>query len=351
MSSLPGSGKRVLLTGASGFIAAHVLKILLDQGFWVRATVRSVSKQRAIEAAYPGAALDFAIVEDIGAPNAFDGAVVADPPLDAVIHTASPFHMNVQDPKRDMLDPAVQGTRGLLESIKKHAPGVKRVVVTSSFAAILDADKLNPPWPGKVYTEEDWNPVTWERAINDPVNTYRGSKTFAEKAAWDFVKDEKPNFDLVVLNPPMVFGPIVNDQTLATLNTSNQRVNGYLSGQLKEVQPSGVHLWIDVRDLALAHVLAVTVPGAGGHRFFTLADGTYSNQEICDFLRKNFPEIRDRVPEGKPGNGLGLKPGEYFVGDNSKSKKILGITYRGLEESIVDTAKSILELEKKAQAA
>ncbi|KZV77838.1 NAD(P)-binding protein, partial [Exidia glandulosa HHB12029] len=307
---------------------------------------------KAIAAVYPDAVkngqLEFGIVEDIAAPHAHDKVVVADPPLDYVLHTASPFHMNVQDPKKDMLDPAVNGTRGLLESVKQHAPSVKRVVITSSFASILNADKLSPPWPGKVYSEDDWNPITWEKALTDPSNTYRGSKTFAEKAGWDFVKTEKPNFDLVTLCPPMVFGPIINDQTLASLNTSNQRINGYLSGQLTAVAPTGVHLWIDVRDLALAHVRALTVPEAGGNRFFTLADGIYTNQDICDILRKHFPEIKHRVPEGKPGAGLGLKEGEYFVGDNSKSKKILGLTYRGLEESVVDTAKSILELEKKS---
>lgn len=78
----------------------------------------------------------------------------------------------------------------------------------------------------------------------------------------------------------MVFGPVINDQTIASLNTSNQRVNGYLSGQLKEIAPTGVHLWIDVRDLAVAHVAALTAPEAGGQRFFTLADGIYTNQ-VC----------------------------------------------------------------------
>lgn len=97
----------------------------------MRATVRSEEKQRAIAARYPGAQLEFAIVPDIAVAHAHDAAVRADPPLDFVVHTASPFHFNAQDAKRDMLEPAIEGTRGLLESVKAHAPSVKRVVITS----------------------------------------------------------------------------------------------------------------------------------------------------------------------------------------------------------------------------
>jgi len=106
--------------------------------------------------------LTFAIVPDIAVSGAHDDAVKPyddGTGLDFVVHTASPFHMDVTEPKSQMLDPAVQGTRGLLESVKKFAPTVKRVVVTSSFASILNGAKLSPPWPGKVYTEEGTRPL------------------------------------------------------------------------------------------------------------------------------------------------------------------------------------------------
>lgn len=106
-----------------------------------------------------------------------------------------------------MLDPAVIGTTGILKSIKKSAPSVKRVVITSSFAAIVDPSKGN--WPGHDYSEEDWNPITQKEAEESPVSAYRASKTFAEKASWDFLEKEKPNFSIATINPPMVFGPIV----------------------------------------------------------------------------------------------------------------------------------------------
>jgi len=131
---------RVLLTGGSGFIAAHVLDILLQHGHSVVTTVRSQDKADKIRQAhsnYGADKLDFAIVEDIAQQGAFDKAIVSDPPFEAVIHTASPFHFNVTDVQTQMLDPAIMGTKGILQSIQKSAPSVKRVVITSSFASIV----------------------------------------------------------------------------------------------------------------------------------------------------------------------------------------------------------------------
>lgn len=116
--------------------------------------------------------------------------------------TASPFHFNVKDTKKDLLDPAINGTTGILKAIKKYAPTVKHVVVTSSFASIIHPKEGK--WPGKVYSEADWNPTTIEEADSDPTTGYRASKTLAEKAAWKFLEEEKPNFTLSTINPPLV---------------------------------------------------------------------------------------------------------------------------------------------------
>lgn len=140
----PSADMRVLLTGGSGFIAAHVLDILLEHGHSVVTTVRSQDKADRIAKAHPKndkSTLDFAIVEDISQEGAFDKAVISDPPFEAVVHTASPFHFQVTDVQKQLLDPAIIGTTGILKSIKKSAPTVKRVVITSSFAAILDPSK------------------------------------------------------------------------------------------------------------------------------------------------------------------------------------------------------------------
>ena len=193
---------RVLLTGGSGFIAAHVLDILLEHGHSVVTTVRSQEKANKIKDAHPKVGkdkLDFALVEDVAQEGAFDKAVVSDPPFEAVIHTASPFHFNVTDVQKELLDPAVIGTTGILKSIKKSAPSVNRVVITSSFASIVNPSKGTAP--DKTYSEADWNPITHKEALENPAAGYRASKTFAEKAAWDFVEKEKPNFSLATMCP------------------------------------------------------------------------------------------------------------------------------------------------------
>jgi nucleoside-diphosphate-sugar epimerase len=233
---------RVLLTGGSGFIAAHVLDILLEHGHSVVTTVRSQEKANKIaenHKSYGKDKLDFAIVEDIAKENAFDQAVKSEPPFEAVIHTASPFHFNVTDVQKELLDPAIIGTTGILKSIKKSAPSVKRVVITSSFASIINPFKGN--WPEHTYSEEDWNPITPQQAVENPSNGYRASKTFAEKAAWDFVEQEKPNFSIATMCPPLVLGPIVHYlNSLDALNTSNQRVRDIIQGKAKdELPPTG----------------------------------------------------------------------------------------------------------------
>jgi nucleoside-diphosphate-sugar epimerase len=203
---------RVLLTGGNGFIAAHTLDLLLKRGHSVVTTVRTQQKVEKLTTAYElyvkNGQLGFAIVPDIATPGAFDKAVISNPPFEAVLHMASPNRFNITDIKKDLIDPAVEGTVGILKSIKASASSVKRVVITSSFAAMADASKGTRP--GHVYQEEDWNPVTEQEAQANAIMAYSAGKTFAEKAAWDFLAGENPAFDIAVINPPMVFGPVVS---------------------------------------------------------------------------------------------------------------------------------------------
>ncbi|KAK3172112.1 hypothetical protein OEA41_004197 [Lepraria neglecta] len=333
---------RVLLTGGTGFIAAHVLDVLLERGHSVVTTVRSAQKGQTIldnHPKLPNDMLDFVIVEDIAQPGAFDKAVVSKPPFEFVIHTASPFHFNVTDTQKDLLDPAIIGTTGILKSIKQHAPSVKRVVITSSFASIINPSKGNNP--GYEYSEKDWNPITAEEAVENPLAGYRASKTFAEQASWDFVEKEKPNFTIATMCPPMVLGPIVHYlQSLDSLNTSNQRIAAIMTGKAKEEIPAtGTFIWTDVRDLALAHVKAAELPEAASKRFFVTA-GYFSNEEIADIVRDNYPELKDKVP-AKGTKGGGYPEEGIYKYDNSKVKEVLGIQFRSLKESIVDTVKSL----------
>ncbi|KAI7081384.1 NAD(P)-binding protein [Hortaea werneckii] len=333
---------RVLLTGGSGFIAAHVLDILLQHGHSVVTTVRSQDKAKKIadnHAQYGRDKLSFAIVEDIAKEGAFDEAVVSDPPFETVIHTASPFHFNVTDVQKELLDPAIIGTTGILKSIKKSAPSVKRVVITSSFASIINPYKGS--WPEHTYTETDWNPITPQQAIENPANGYRASKTFAERAAWDFLEKEKPNFSIATMCPPLVLGPIVHYlNSLDALNTSNQRVRDIMMGKAKdEIPPTGTFIWVDVRDLALCHVLAMEKEGAANKRFF-ITTGYFSNKEIAEIIGKNFPQYKEGLPSASTPGGDYPEEGVYKI-DNSNVVNTLGVKFRPLEESIVDTVKSL----------
>ncbi|KAL9011086.1 MAG: hypothetical protein Q9180_009228, partial [Flavoplaca navasiana] len=291
--------------------------------------------------------------------GAFDEAVKSDPPFEWVIHTASPFHFNITDTKKDLLDPAIIGTTGILKAIKKSAPSVKRVIITSSFAAVFSPKIGNRP--GYTYSEKDWNPTTEEEAIQDPPSGYRASKTFAEKAAWEFVEKEKPNFTVSTMNPPMVFGPIHPKlQTLETLNTSNQRIRDMMLGKMQDELPAAaVYVWVDVRDLALAHIRAAERPDAAGKRFFVTA-GYYSNKELADNIREQLPDRASKIatkggefPEGGMSHQINFTEPRsmsgtpekafaddfvgYFEYDNSRTKDILGVNFRSVKDMVKDT--------------
>jgi nucleoside-diphosphate-sugar epimerase len=285
--------------------------------------------------------------------------VRSNPDLDYVIHTASPFLAKFEDPILDVLEPAINGTVGILKAIDEYAPQVKRVVITSSFAAIVNTES-----PPKAYDESSWNPVTWDESLSDKSKTYRGSKvskglsnfykalqfliiprpmqTFAEKAAWGFLDKEKPSFDITTINPPLVYGPIAHHlENLDRLNTSNLNIRDIIQGKYKDnpLPPTGTFLFTDVRDLALAHVRAIEVPEAGGKRFFVVA-GHCSHKQIVDGLRKTHPELSSRLPEN-PRDDF---PTDVYGYDNSRAREILGLEFKPLQDCIKDTATSLLKL-------
>ncbi|KAL2060523.1 hypothetical protein VTL71DRAFT_9164 [Oculimacula yallundae] len=344
--------KRVLLTGANGFVGSHVLEQFLLAGHSVRGIVRTQSKAQQVLADFPtlGSQLDFGIVPDITSPGAFDEVVKSNPPFDIVIHTASPFLYRVISSNREFLDPAIKGTLEVLKSVKAHAPSVKRVVITSSCAAVVDFSAL-PVVPRKLYTEEDWNPTTWEAALSGTQNTgYQASKKFAELSAWEFIKTENPNFDLVTLAPPMVYGPIRHSiSSPEKLNESNSRIYKLFIDSEKdsELPPNGMHVYTDVRDLALAHLKAAVTPEASGQRFIICA-GQVSSQQISDVMRKSLPEVDKRTPVGVPG-GNPLPEGAYDC-SSEKAKSVLGIKFKSLEETFIDLGRQLLELEGKEKA-
>ncbi|KAI9159125.1 Ketoreductase azaE [Paramyrothecium foliicola] len=336
---------RTLLTGGSGFVAGHVLDLLLKRGHSVVATVRSESKGRAVLTAHGNPSkdvLDFVVIADIAAQGAFKG--LDSYGLEAVVHVASPFHYNVTDPKKDLLDPAVLGTTGVLREIQGSCPSVKRVVVTSSFAAIIDMN-IASTGADKTYSEADWSPLTEKDAYANPMFAYAASKALAEKAAWDFMEKERPSFSLATMNPPMVFGPVTQPpQSLDSVNTSNQVLAAVLSGKHKNgIPPTGLPLWVDVRDVALAHVKAMELEEAAGQRFF-LVTGSYTNAQMTKIVWENFPELRDRLPEESKWGDFEVQGLNSFGYDNSKATKILGLEWTPYEKTVIDSVKSFKSL-------
>ncbi|KAG8916236.1 methylglyoxal reductase (NADPH-dependent) gre2 [Tulasnella sp. 417] len=310
----------VLLTGANGFIAATILRKLLERGHTVVGTVRSESKATFLREQFKVAAdsdkLKFAVVDDITAPGAFDEVLRAYQ-FDAVLHTSSPFRYNIV------------------------APSVKRVVVTSSFASVVNRTKGT--WPGKVYTEADWNPTTREEGLKDVASGYYASKTLAEQAAWDFVKEKKPSFTLTTLCPPMVYGPPEQEvPSMVKLNVSNLDIYDIFNGASDPTY--GVWVWIDVRDLADAHVLAMDSAVAANQRYI-VSQGNFSPQMFVDYIWKHYPEraAAKGINKHTPGK---YYPDEGVYGvDTSKSVKELGMKYTPIEDMLRDTLKRFEELE------
>ncbi|KAM0156956.1 hypothetical protein ACHAPG_005040 [Botrytis cinerea] len=323
---------KVLLTGGSGFIGAHILKILLARGYNVVLAVRNESKGQEILNAHPKSnELSYVVVGDISKLGAFDNALQSDPPFDAVIHSASPFHFRSTDHKKELLEPAVNGTVGILKAIKQHAPSVKRVVITSSMAAVM-----NPFSEPAKYTAEDWNPVTEEQALSSPGLAYLGSKTFAERSAWEFIKKELPGVGLTTINPPAVLGPVLHHlKSLADINTSNEAIANFMQGKWKNgAPPTFTKPWVDVRDVALAHVNALEIPEAAGKRF--LLNGGYVTNADYVAIAKTIPILKDKLPQTVEKEEI--TDAEV---DTTPAKEILGIKFKSLKESVTDTITSL----------
>ncbi|ODN78404.1 hypothetical protein L202_04043 [Cryptococcus amylolentus CBS 6039] len=334
-------GDLVLVTGASGFIAAHTARVLLEHGFNVRGTVRSEDKGEYLVTLFkslPGE-FTYVLVKDISEEGAFDEAVKG---VNAIAHMASPFYMtNVENPQ-ELVRPAVQGTTGILKSTQSYNPSVKRIVVTSSAVSILNIISNKAPHH---YTEESWNidsvPYIKEHGTEDGgLHAYYASKTIAERALWEYVESEEPTWDAASINPVLVSGEVIHQcDKVEDLNASVAMIYQWASGQRSEsdlLAPSGP--WVDVKDVALAHVRALTTPEAGGERFL-LSAANATGQDFVDSIHKHFPDAKN-VPVGRPGSSAAVNEQQNHL-DGRKAEKVLGIKYTSLEDSVKDLFESI----------
>ncbi|KAF8999638.1 hypothetical protein BDQ17DRAFT_1410630 [Cyathus striatus] len=329
-------GSKVLVTGANGYIANWLVQNLLERGFAVRGTVRTPAKGEYLKDKFAafGDKFELVYVKDITAEGAFDEAVKG---VDAIEHTASPFHTNADDPQ-ELIKPAVQGTIGILESARKFGTSVKRIVVTSSSVAIM-----TPPTKPTIFSEKDWNeesPKEIERLGKDAAawHKYRASKTLAEKAAWDFYNKYKSevSWDITVLNPPFVFGPAIHDVSkLEDLNTSLKQWYDVVVADTPKSRDSlaSSTTWVDVRDVAEAHARVLEKEAAGGERIM-ITSGPYIWQEWLDTANSLSPQpyTKHMLPAGEPG----IEKVYMIDYDTTKEKTILGIKFKTLEESARD---------------
>jgi nucleoside-diphosphate-sugar epimerase len=280
----------VLVTGGNGHVASHVIQQLLalSNGPTVRTTVRSVSSAAQLETFFGEASksgkLEVVPITDITLEGVFDNALQG---VTHVAHIASPFIIGATDIEKELLIPAINGTTGILTSALKSTT-IKSVVATSSFVAVFDP--AHGFRPGYTYNSDEWLPITYEETIDPNLDftrwpeawrgfiTYSASKKLAEKAAWDLWKDNKPEWNLSFILPTYIAGPTVLPiKGPENLTYSNGIVWGVVSGS--PLPTMDWPFWVDVRDVAKAHIEALQTHKAAGKRFIlTGTDGvTYSD--------------------------------------------------------------------------
>ncbi|KAF2650140.1 NAD(P)-binding protein [Lophiostoma macrostomum CBS 122681] len=343
-----------LITGANSFLAAHIIGELISAGHTITGSVRRPSAGDAILEEHPEwkDKLDFAIVEDYSEDGALDD-VFKKQQFDHVIHTAAPMpgRPGLDDYDKDFLRPSVQGNLSLLKSAKSYARSLKSIAITGSINAITTGAPDDNA--ARKYTNDSWNDITQEYARESKSDfiMYCSSKKEAELAIWDFVKAEKPHFNVTVFLPALIFGPPLQPiSDLKNLNYSVNVVYNFFNGSYEEVPNTHAGLfpsYIDARDLATAHVRALTTPAAANKRFL-IGGAPLSSSLIVKTLeglveKDALPELKGRLPKdtGKDDDVTLARIGA------EEGNEILEMKFRSAEETFGDLAKKVLELEKK----
>jgi nucleoside-diphosphate-sugar epimerase len=327
----------VAVTGASGFIGSWIVKFLLDEGVSVHATVRNSAQKDKVghlEALAAQSSGSLTLFEaDLGDPGGFLRAFAS---CRAVIHVASPFRIQgVKDPERELIEPAVGGTRNVLGAVR-DCPSVERVVLTSSVAAI-HGDSSD-------HAGEILNETLWNEAASASYQPYAYSKLRAEQEAWR-IAGEQDRWRLVTINPSFVLGPSLSARVDATsVDLMLQFVDGRGKAGLPDLR-LGV---VDVRDVARAHLLAASLPDAEGRHI--VSNQVLSFPEIAALLREiydgRYPIPTAAVPKALiylvgPFLGFSWRYVHRNIGvpiaiDNSKSTRALGLTYLPIRRSLED---------------
>src|SRR5580704_13545516 len=334
----------VLVTGGSGFIGSHCILQLLTAGHQVRTTVRNLKREADVRTllkqggAEPGDRLSF-FAADLEKDTGWSQAVAG---CEYVLHVASPFPPNIPQNEDELIVPAREGSLRVLRAARDA--GVKRVVLTSSFAAIGYGQRPQ----NKPFDETNWTDPS-----GDDVRPYVKSKTLAERAAWDFIAKEGRNLELAVVNPVGVFGPVLGSDYSTSILLVQRLMDGAMPGCPKLF--FGV---VDVRDVADLHIRAMTQPAAKGERFLAVAGDFMSILDIAKVLKSRMGNSAKRVPTRQLPNWLvrlaslrdpavkQIVPelGKPKNATNQKARRVLGWAPRSNEECIVATAESLVQL-------
>ena len=332
----------ILVTGGSGFIGSHCILQLLAAGYRVRTTIRNLKREADVRAmlkvggAEPGDRLSF-FAADLESDAGWQGAIAGS---DYVLHVASPLPPSVPKHEDELIVPAREGTLRVLRASRNA--GVKRVVVTSSFAAIGYGHKVRET----PFTEADWtNPN------GDDVAPYTKSKTLAERTAWDFLAREGGSLELSVVNPVGVFGPVLGPDYSASILLVQKMLDGAMPGA-----PQLYFGAVDVRDVADLHIRAMTHPAAKGERFLAVAGDFLTLLDIAKILKARMGTSARRVPSRQLPNWMvrlaSLRDpaiklilpelGKQKNATNEKARRLLAWAPRSNEEAIVATAESLV---------
>ncbi len=338
------AGELVLVTGGSGFVGAHCIIQLLEAGHQVRTSVRSLSREPEVRAMLrvggveAGDRLSFVAADlngDTGWPEAVAGCAY-------VLHVASPFPPAIPEHEDEIIKPARDGALRVLKAARDAK--VKRVVLTSSFAAIGYGQKPK----GRPFNEEDWTDPN-----GDDVRAYVKSKTLAEKAAWDFIANEGGGLELAVVNPVGVFGPVLGPDYSTSILLVQRLMDGAMPGC-----PRLYFGAVDVRDVASMHIACMTNPAAKSQRFVAVAGEFLSVVQIARVLKRRMGAAGRRIPTMEIPDFLvrlaarrdpavqQILPelGKRKNGTNEKARRLLNWQPRSNEECLVATAESLVRL-------
>ncbi|XP_021732077.1 cinnamoyl-CoA reductase 1-like [Chenopodium quinoa] len=319
-----GEEKRVCVTGASGFIASWIVKLLLQRGYKVNATVRNLNDpmQKEHLLAMDGAEKRLQLFEaDLLEEGSFDSAIHG---CDGVFHTATPLILFSTNPEEEVIEPAVMGTLNVLASCIKTGSSVKRVIFTSSTAAVVHNGR---PLTNETVVDETWfsSPEGCKARKGE---CYSLSKTLAEDAAWKFAKENGIN--LISVNPAGVIGPLLQP----TINaTTFYYIINLINGA--ETYPNSSFGWVHVKDVAEAHIRAFEIPSANGR--YILSETVAHFSDIVKILHELYPSLKlpDKCDDDQP-----LAASYKISQDKAKT---LGIEFIPLKIALKETVECLKE--------